>query len=145
MDLDMYRHKSPTGGCEKGFKNTTSEETKRKIGNANRGKIRSKLVRQKISNSCKGINLGEKNGMYGKKLPQHVKEAVSKFQKGRIKTEDHKKKIGKANKGKNNGMYGKNAWDKVNKIKKTCIHCGIITNTGNYGRWHGEKCKYRNK
>ncbi|HBY65848.1 MAG TPA: hypothetical protein DEG42_05675 [Acholeplasmataceae bacterium] len=26
-----------------------------------------------------------------------------------------------------------------------CEHCGFITTKGNYGRWHGDKCKHKNK
>jgi hypothetical protein len=40
-------------------------------------------------------------------------------------------------------MFGKPAWDAINKIRKKCEYCGIETNIGNYVRWHGENCKHR--
>ena len=33
----------------------------------------------------------------------------------------------------------------ASKRRIICPHCGKDANTGNYGRWHGDKCKYRGK
>jgi hypothetical protein len=63
--------------------------------------------------------------------------------------------------GENNPFYRKKHTNKAKKIirekmKKLmkgkiigfndvkCEHCGIITTSGNYARWHGEKCKFKN-
>lgn len=96
-----------------------SEETKQKIGEANRG---------------------EKNGMYGripwnkgKRLSKQHRENLSKAhlgQKawnkglsrednpltGRPRTEEVKRKISEANRGEKNGMFGKTPWNKGKKF-----------------------------
>ena len=56
-----------------------SEETKKKIGSAQVGKL---------------------NHRYGVKLTEEQKSEIGKFHKGRPKTEEHKKKIGNAHRGK---------------------------------------------
>jgi len=79
---------------------------------------------------------------------------------GTKRTEETKAKISRS-------QLGRKAWNKGIKIKplsieqrhkisenlkkrkrtpiyKTCIHCNLITTALNYGRWHGDKCKYKN-
>ena len=70
------------GGCKR-------EETKRKIGEGNRGKIVSKESRLKMSESHKG-----------KKASILTREKMSKVRKDVPKSEEHKQNISKANKGK---------------------------------------------
>lgn len=65
---------------------TLSEETKRKIGKANKG---------------------ERNYNYGKHLSEKIRNKISESLKGTIFTEERKKKISESKKGEKNGMYGK--------------------------------------
>lgn len=70
-----------------------SEETKRKMSEAQKGKVVSEATRRKISRA----NSGEKNYWYGK----------SGFFKGKKHTEEAKRKIGEAQRGEKNSQYGK--------------------------------------
>ena len=45
--------------------------------------------------------------------------------------------------GKNQNEKMLLAGTRASKIKKTYPHCGIIMDSANYGRYHGNKCKYR--
>lgn len=56
-----------------------SEETKRKIGNANRGRKMSKETLQKMSES----RMGEKNPMYGQTHSEEARKKISKAHKGK--------------------------------------------------------------
>lgn len=80
---------------------TQSEETKKKIGNANRGKVKSEETRKKLSDSLKGY-----------KHSEEAKLNMSKAQKGHSTSDETRKKISEAHKGRNKGktyeeMYGK--------------------------------------
>lgn len=70
-----------------------SEETKKKISKANKGKKRTLEERRLMSERAKG----EKNGMYGKTHSDKVKKAVSERCKGVPLSEEHKMNISKAN------------------------------------------------
>jgi hypothetical protein len=122
------------------------EETKIKISEANKGRIKS-------SNECENIRqskLGNKNPMFGKKLSEETKKKMSESHKGqmawnkgiefsdetrkkmsisgkiKIFTEDHKKKISLSHK---------------NREKVICEHCDKELFPQHYKRWHGDKCK----
>jgi hypothetical protein len=54
--------------------------------------------------------------------------------------------------GEKNGFYGKThseeqiekkRQEKLDSPKKICYHCSKEVDTMNYGRWHGDKCKFR--
>jgi hypothetical protein len=111
---------SPLGGnCVAGCH---AEESKRKIGDSNRG---------------------DKNGMYGK-VPSE--KSISKWKESHknFKHSDETKLLmSKKSSGENNSMFGKSAWAAINNIRKKCEYCGKETNVGNYGKSHGEKCKSR--
>jgi hypothetical protein len=117
---------------------------------------------------------GDGNPMYGKTHTNESKEKMSGMQLdvykkrfeeiGCYQTEEHRKKNSEANAGENNGMYGKVHSDetkqkmqkpkseecklKLRAVKKqivTCEFCGLQLTVGNYARWHGNKCKQREK
>ena len=73
----------------------TSEETKIKIGNANRGRFVSFETREKN----RLASLGNTNKR-GKKLSEESKENIRIAVRGRKLSEDHKRKIGRSLKGK---------------------------------------------
>lgn len=75
-------------------------------------------------------------------LSEEAKLKVSIFNKGKIVSNETKEKHRIAQLGEKNSMFGKPAWEAINNIRKTCEYCGIETNIGNYGRWHGKRCKH---
>lgn len=101
-----------------------SEESKKKKSKSLKGRVFSEEHRKKISESHKGMKkpwvkggpgcgvggpgcgglFGEKNGMYGKHHTEESKKIISEKTslklKGRIFSEDHKRKISEAKKGK---------------------------------------------
>ena len=104
-------HKRKIGDAEKG--KIVSEETREKIGNAHRGKQISEEQKKKLSKVNSGIN----NPMYGKRHTKEAKEKISKSNKGKPSpmknkhhTDEAKKKISSSHKGihagEKNPMYG---------------------------------------
>lgn len=105
---------------------THSEETKRKIGNAKRGNkdcCGRKLSANHIEKLRKS-NFGNKY-MYGKKLSEEAKRKISIANKGKIVSEETKKKLSKNHpdmSGENNPMYGKHhSNDTRRKISEKAI------------------------
>lgn len=62
--------------------NTHSEETKRKISMANKGKTYSEETRKRMSESRKGKHTGADNSFFGKHHTEKVKKAHSEFMRG---------------------------------------------------------------
>ena len=84
-----------------------SNETKVKIGNANRGKKRSlKFIEQLIARNASGKNVGEKNSMFGKHHTEETKEKIRiaalkrkiNPMKGKKHSEETRQKISKNHK-----------------------------------------------
>lgn len=105
-----------------------SEEIRKKLSKANKGKKHTEETKKKIS---KG-NLGKGNKKGNKHTEEHKKK-ISKSLKGTKKpegfnigrefSEEHKKKISNAVSGENNGMFGKTPTEELkNKIKNTLIN-----------------------
>jgi len=111
----------------------------------NKGKtgVFSKEALEKMSQAA-SLRIAEKNTMYGKTLYniwmkkygeeeanirlQNMKDKMSTTRKDKTFTDKHCKNISDARMGL---IY--------EKIK--CPHCGKEIDPGNYGRWHGDKCK----
>lgn len=86
-----------------------SEETKSKIANSNKGSIRSNETKQKMSNTRMGI-----------KLSNETKQRISDGSKGEKcgpLSEDHKQKISNSNKGKKQSEETKNKLSEIRKGK----------------------------
>ena len=107
--------------------NLHSEEIRQKII----ATMNTEESKKKRSLKMKGKNVGEKNGMYGKTtaMKGHSctdwmsqeeiikwKEAISKGNKGRIKSTEECKKLSDSHKGNNNPMYYKFQWKCDNKF-----------------------------
>ena len=73
-----------------------SEESKRKLSEANKGKKLSEETKKKMSEAKKGKN----HPMYGKKVSDETKRKMSEANKGKKFSEETKRKLSEANKGK---------------------------------------------
>ncbi len=80
-----------------------SEETKRKISEAHKGKIISTETRRKLSEAHKG----KPTWMKGKHHSEEAKRKNSEANKGKKLGEGHRRKISEAIKGEKNHWYGK--------------------------------------
>ena len=96
-----YNLKNSAIGSEKG--KPLSDETKKKLSQANKGKTLSDETRQKISQARKGITFSEETR---KKISQ-AKKGEKHPMYGKTHTEEAKQKMSKAQKGENNPMYGR--------------------------------------
>lgn len=62
---------------------------------------------------------GEKNGMFGKRHSKYTKKLISNKLKGRVVSEEAKRKIGDFNRGK---KYGKETREKISKARQKLRH-----------------------
>jgi hypothetical protein len=130
-----------------------SDEAKKKISLANKGRKHTDEARRKIS--IAGI---------GRKHTESAKKAISRANTGKILSEDARVKMSNAKKGTTreqwvkdkiaNSMKGRKASEEsrirmseaqklVSHDKKHCRHCGCSFTPMNYGRWHGDRCRFR--
>lgn len=88
---------------------TTSEETKRKISEANKNP--SEETRNKMSKSRKGIKFSEEHKRKlsevakGRRLSEEAKKKIGEAHKGKIVSEDTKRKISEAGKGEKSSQW----------------------------------------
>jgi len=109
-----------------------------RVGEANGmfGKTHKPETVEKWKNNPNRIHAGTNNGMFGKpcykdmteEQIQQWKQNISLATKGKPKDEEHKRKIGAANKGKK-------------KPTVTCPHCNKVGAKGNMLRYHFDNCK----
>lgn len=102
----------------------------------------------------------KKVGMYGKKQSEKQKQAAREAQLGRKHSEERRQKQKESyektisdpnyihpNKGrkKTDDMKERSRINTLNRPKKTCPYCGITMDERNYARYHGDKCKRKDK
>lgn len=80
-----------------------SEETKAKIGNANRGRQISEETRTKMAEA----NSGEKNGMFGKQHSEEAKQKISEANRGKHPSAEARQKMSESHSGSKNPNFGK--------------------------------------
>ena len=116
-----------------------SEETKKKISIANKGKKQSEEQKQNKSKS-----------MLGRKLPESTKENMKKAHQNRSKDNEEKRcnKISEKMKGIKRSAETKekmSSWQKgVEKPKIQCPHCLKIGGIGPMKQWHFDNCRNKN-
>ena len=95
------------GGSHKTF----SEETRRKMSEAHKGKKPSPETRRKMSEAHKNPSEETRRKMSerqkGRKLSKETRRKISKANKGKTRSEEHCRKLSEARKGKNHPFYGK--------------------------------------
>lgn len=85
-ELTLQKKRLLVGERSTRFGKKTSEETKRKISEANKGKVRSEEMKEKIRRALSGEN----NYMYGKHLGEETKRKMSETKKGKSPTRTKK-------------------------------------------------------
>ena len=101
-----------------------SDETRRKMSEALKGKPRSKEIRRKISEAHKGKTHSEKSrrnmseSQKGKTFSEETKRKLSEAKKGKTHSEETKAKMSEAHKGKTNSEESKRKLSEANKGRK---------------------------
>jgi group I intron endonuclease len=78
-----------------------TKEIKKKLSKTSRGRKHSEETKKKMSNAHKGMHIGEKNNMYGKKFTKEHRDKISRSNK-KEKTREHALNISK---GKNTNKF----------------------------------------
>lgn len=97
-----------------------SDEAKKKIGDANRGKVVSEEARHKISEANKGKTLSEEtkrklsDAHKGRVVSEETRRRMSEAHKGKKLTEEHRKNIGESRKGM---KYKKHTLDIIQSVE----------------------------
>ena len=120
------------GECNKG--KIITEETRKKISEGNKGKVRSEEVREKISKSTKGKYFSEETrkkiseGNKGKKKSEETRKKMSISKKGIILSEETKRRISKNKRNSNIENYNN-------------IYCPELNIIFDYAKIAEEYCK----
>ena len=106
----------------KGKLRVFSEEHRRKIAAANRGRVVSSETRHKLSE----VKMGENNPFYGKKHTAATKQRISKQLTGHKHSAESKRKMSEARKGKKHSEETKRKIGLANskQIEFKCDNCG---------------------
>ena len=122
-----------------------SEETRRKIGNAHRGKKVSEETRRKMSKAKEGKQFSEEHrkklreSHLGKRLSEAAKKKIGKASKGRKLSEETKRRMRESQR-KRHGDPVKRFWSKVDKTDpNSCWIWTAYIGPRGYGRvgWKG--------
>jgi hypothetical protein len=113
-----------------------SDETRRKMSEALKGKPRSKEIRRKISEAHKGKTHSEKSrrnmseSQKGKTFSEETKRKLSEAKKGKTFSEEHKRKLSESQKGKSRSEESKRKLSEANKGRKWwndgCGNCKMM-------------------
>lgn len=124
-----------------------SDYQKNKLSNLKKGvPLDPKIVKKRMVTMQKKIDDGWVNPTKGKSYEELYGKELAKEKKLKISKNHHDVK------GNNNPMYGKAHKNESKEKMKTaalnverlkCKYCGVISNPGNYKRWHGENCKHK--
>jgi group I intron endonuclease len=133
-----------------------SEETKAKIGAANKGKVHTDESKAKMAAARMGKVLsGEHKAKLlvvntGRTFSEEHKAKIGAANKGKVHTDESKAKMAAARIGKPGRMQGKKHTDEAmkkimevckNRPKVTCMYCEKISTQYVINRWHNNNCK----
>lgn len=90
-----------------------SELSRENIRKAAQKRNQNQEWRRKQSESHIGLQVGEKNGMYGKKHTSETKEKLREASLGKHPTDETKEKMSKSHAGEKNSMFGKHHKDET--------------------------------
>jgi hypothetical protein len=118
----------------KGRSRKHTPESIEKIRQANTGVVFSDERKEKLRQKA-----------LGKKMPPHVREALSarmKSFKQSEKTKEHLRQINLGRKHTLEALAKMSAWQ-IDRPKLTCPHCNRASSAGNASRWHFDNCKLK--
>jgi hypothetical protein len=124
-----------------------SAESNKKRSEKLKGRKQSVETRKKKSIALQGHKGWNKGGT----RPDYIKKILSEANKGKPKTEEHRKKLSAAKLGKKLGPHSKETKRKISEARKgvsnkqskvTCPHCNKIGGKGNMKRFHFDNCKH---
>lgn len=122
------------------------EETKKKLSEVKKGRKFGSRPYEWKQNISKGLT--------GRKRSEQECKNISAGQKGKIISDESRKKLSIANAGEKNCMWGKTHNDfarekirqsRLNCKKVECPHCKKVADTANASRWHFDRCKLKGK
>lgn len=129
-----------TGKNNSFFGKKHSDETRKKMSNAKKGKSYSEIYGEEEGKIMKERRRVETTG---KKRSGETKEKIRQSKIGKKRDPELMKRIGDKLRGR------KRSAEIINKTKETirinsicCEHCGKTVSKGNHTRWHGSKCSY---
>lgn len=109
-----------------------TENTRRKISEAHKGKTHTKKTKQKMSvahigkTHSKEHNRNQGNSLRGVKRSEETKRKISESGRGKVRSEEFKKKISRANKGK---ILTEETKQKIGKSKLGNKYCLGLTHS----------------
>lgn len=137
--LDDMKEGASLNGCNNGelnpmFGKTHSDEAKRRLSLARRGKCSEALLEanQRSGQAKRGISHS-----------QETKNRISEALKGRVMTEEHKSNLSKANVGRPVNEETREKLRLKNSLKSTCPHCNKTGGGSAMKRYHFDNCKSR--
>lgn len=140
-DRAAFLKESMIGHGNHFYGRTHSEETKKKMSEARK--------KWKFSEEDKAKMRGRAGPMTGKTHSPETKKRLSEVGKLKIFTEEWRSNISKGLTGVTRSEETK---DKIRQSKlgikhptKICLHCGKEVVVGMFARWHGEKCKLKDR
>jgi rubrerythrin len=129
-----------------------SDETRRKMSEALKGKPRSKEIRRKISEAHKGKTHSEKSrrnmseSQKGKTFSEETKRKLSESQKGKTHSEETKRKLSESQKGKTFSEEHKRKLSESQKGKSRSEESKRKLSEANKGRkWWNDGCGNRKR
>ena len=144
-------------GEHKQFRNKGphSNETKKKMSDAKKGKTASAETKQKMTGKTHSDESKRKISDAGKNRPPISTETKQKMsdakkgkpsgRKGKPHSDETKQKISDAGKGKTHSAETRQKMSDAKKGKThklvTCPHCGLVGRGGNMTRYHFDNCK----
>jgi group I intron endonuclease len=156
--ISGYEHSEETkkkiGESNKGrHRAPMSEESKKKLSEAHKGKKFSEEHKRKISEARKGIKFSEEHkrklseAMKGKSQSEETKKKMSDTHKGKKLSEEHKRKMSAALSGRNlSEEHKRKVSESLKGYKQPTVTCPYCQKTGGkptMRRWHFDNCKQK--